>query len=73
MKETLHVEYGANTVEKKEIIAAAKKVWADVGNKNRKMKDLKKLDLYLKPEENAVYYVFNDDESGSFPLYKVEE
>lgn len=70
MKSTLNLEYGANTVESKAIIAAAKKVWVDEGNKNRKVKDLLKLDLYVKPEENAVYYVFNDDESGSFPLYE---
>ena len=69
MKSTLNVQFGGNTVEIKEIIAAAKKVWVDEGNQNRKVKDLLKLDLYVKPEENAVYYVFNDDESGSFPLY----
>lgn len=70
MKSTLNVEYGANKIESKEIIAAAKKIWVDEGNQNRKVKDLLKLDLYVKPEENAVYYVFNDDESGSFPLYE---
>ena len=69
MKSTLNVQFGGNTVESKEIIAAGKKVWVDEGNQNRKVKDLLKLDLYVKPEENAVYYVFNDDESGSFPLY----
>ena len=70
MKSTLNLEYGANTIESKAIIAAAKKVWVDEGNKDRKVKDLLKLDLYVKPEENAGYYVFNDDESGSFPLYE---
>ena len=53
-----------------EVIAKAKKVWVDAGNKDRKIKDLKTMDLYLKPEENAVYYVFNEEESGSFPLYE---
>lgn len=70
MKSTFNVEYGENKIESKAVIAAAKKIWVDEGNKNRKVKDLLKLDLYLKPEENAVYYVFNDDESGSFPLYE---
>lgn len=70
MKSTLNVQFGGNTVESKEIIATAKKIWVDEGNQNRKVKDLLKLDLYVKPEENAVYYVFNDDESGSFPLYE---
>lgn len=69
MKSTLNVEFAGKTVESKEIIAAAKKVWVDEGNKNRKVKDLAQLDLYIKPEENQVYYVFNGEESGSFPLY----
>ena len=70
MKSTFNVQFGGNQIESKAIIANAKKVWVDEGNKNRKVKDLLKLDLYVKPEENAVYYVFNDDESGSFPLFE---
>ena len=69
MKSTLNVEYGGNKIESKEIIAAAKKIWVDAENKNRKVKDLQKLDLYVKPEENKVYYVFNEEESGSFLLF----
>lgn len=70
MKSTFNVEFGANQIESKTVIANAKKIWVDEGNKNRKVKDLLKLDLYVKPEENAVYYVFNDDESGNFPLFE---
>ena len=70
MKSTFNVEFGANKIESKEVIAAAKKIWTDEGGRNRKLKDLTQLDLYVKPEENAVYYVFNDDESGSFTLYE---
>ena len=70
MKSTYNVEFAGNQIESKEVIARAKKVWVDAGNKNRKVKDLKTMDLYLKPEENAVYYVFNEEESGSFPLYE---
>ena len=68
MKSTYNVEFAGNQIESKEVIA--KKVWVDAGNKDRKIKDLKTMDLYLKPEENAVYYVFNEEESGSFPLYE---
>ena len=70
MKSTYNVEFAGNQIESKEVIARAKKVWVDAANKNRKVKDLKTMDLYLKPEENAVYYVFNEEESGSFPLYE---
>ena len=70
MKSTYNVEFAGNQIESKEVIKKKKKVWVDAGNKNRKVKDLKTMDLYLKPEENAVYYVFNEEESGSFPLYE---
>ena len=70
MKSTYNVEFAVNQIESKEVISRAKKVWLDAGKKKRKVKDLKTMDLYLKPEENAVYYVFNEEESGSFPLYE---
>ena len=70
MKSTFNVEFAGKQIESKEVIAKAKKVWVDEGNQDRKVKDLKTMDLYIKPEENAVYYVFNEDESGCFPLYE---
>ncbi len=70
MKSTFNVEFGSNQIESKAVMATAKKIWVDEGGKNRKVKDLKSMDLYVKPEENAVYYVFNGKESGSFPLYE---
>ncbi len=69
MKSTLNIEFSGNSVESKELVAAAKKIWVDAENKNRKVKDLAQLDLYVKPEEQMVYYVFNGEESGSFPLF----
>ena len=70
MKSTFNVEFAGKQIESKEVIAKAKKVWVDEGNQDRKVKDLKTMDLYIKPEENAVYYVFNEDESGCFPLFE---
>ncbi len=70
MKSTLNVEFGGNQVESKEILAKAKAVWVDADGQARKVKDLKTVDLYVKPEENAVYYVFNGEETGSFALYE---
>ncbi len=66
MKSTYNVEFAGNQIESKEVIARAKKVWVSAGNKNRKVKDLKTMDLYLKPEENAVYYVFNKKSPAAF-------
>ncbi|MDO4554831.1 MAG: DUF6465 family protein [Lachnospiraceae bacterium] len=65
MKANVYVEYQGKQVACKDILAEAKKVWVSEGNK---VKDLKNVDLYVKPEENAVYYVFNEDESGKIEL-----
>lgn len=65
MKSTFYVEYAGTQIEDKAIIAQAKAIWTQQGNK---MKDLTSLNLYVKPEENSVYYVFNDEISGQFPL-----
>lgn len=65
MKSTFYIEYAGNQVEDKAIVAQAKAIWTQQGNK---IKDLTSLNLYVKPEENAVYYVFNDEISGQFPL-----
>ena len=70
MKSTFNVEFGSNQIESKAVMATAKKIWVDEGGKNRKVKDLKSMDLYVKPEDNAVYYVFNEEETGCFPLFE---
>lgn len=61
MKTTLFVEYREKQVEDKTMIAAAKKAWANAGHK---ISDIKTLELYVKPEEEAIYYVINKTESG---------
>ena len=65
MKSTLYVEYQEKQLEEKELLAKAKKIWTDGGNK---AVDLTSLQLYLKPEENMVYCVFNDETKGEFTL-----
>ena len=65
MKMKTFVEYNGKQVEEKEIIANIKKVWVEAGNK---VGDIKTLDLYIKPEEDAVYYVINDTESDKVEL-----
>ncbi|MBD5097808.1 MAG: hypothetical protein HDT40_12615 [Lachnospiraceae bacterium] len=65
MKSAFFVEYYGKQVEEAALIKTAKAIWTKSG---KKVSDLKSLDLYVKPEENAVYYVFNNDESGSFAI-----
>lgn len=61
MKTTLFVEYGEKQVQDKTMIAAAKKAWTNAGHK---VADIKTIELYAKPEEAAVYYVINKEETG---------
>lgn len=61
MKTSIVVEYQGRQVEEKEMVAAVKKAWTSAGHK---IGDIKKMTLYVKPEENAVYYVINDKETG---------
>lgn len=61
IKTTLFVEYYGKQVEDKTMIAAAKKAWTNTGHK---VADIKTIELYVKPEEAAVYYVINKTETG---------
>lgn len=56
------VEYYGKQVEEKDIIARVKKAWTKSG---KKVGVIKEMDLYIKPEENAVYYVINGTETGA--------
>lgn len=65
MKTSVFMEYGGLQVEEKEVIAKIKEIWVSEGNK---IKDIKELKLYLKPDEFTAYYVINDDISGKINL-----
>lgn len=60
-KKTLFVQYNGKQVEEKDIVASVKKAWTDAGNK---VGEIKTMEVYVKPEEDAVYYVINETESG---------
>ena len=55
------VQYQGKQVEEKEIIGNVKKAWTKTGGKVR---DIKSIDLYIKPEEDKVYYVINGTDTG---------
>lgn len=63
MKESMFVEFQGRKIEQKQLVKAAKDLWAEQGNK---VKDLKTLELYYKPEEGMCYYVINGDITGGF-------
>ena len=56
------VEYYGKQVEEKDMIASVKKAWTKSG---RKVGEIKTIDLYIKPEEGAVYYVINGIDTGA--------
>jgi hypothetical protein len=63
MKSTLYVEYQGNKTKTDEFVTEIKKLWIEAGNK---VKDIKNIEIYYKPEENKCYFVVNEDFSGSF-------
>jgi hypothetical protein len=67
MKSNVYVEFQGKQTLTTDVVAAVKKQWSAAGNK---IKDIATLDLYVKPEENAVYYVINgeDGTTGSISL-----
>ena len=67
IKVNAFVEYYGKQVEEKTVIANVKKAWTKSG---KKVGDIKTLDLYIKPEENAAYYVINGTNAGSVALYQ---
>ena len=65
MKSTFYLEYYGKQIDEASLIKEAKAIWTKGG---KKVSELKSLDVYIKPEENMAYYVFNEDETGSFPI-----
>lgn len=65
MKSNLYVEFGERQLAEKDIVAKAKAAWKKDG---RKLSELTSLNLYVKPEENTTYCVFNDDIKAEFSL-----
>ena len=59
------LQYGEKEVNTKEMIAAVKKEWT---KSKHKVADIKSIELYVKPEDYAVYYVINGDTTGKIWL-----
>ena len=65
MKTNVTVEYAGNQYEEKDIVQKIKEAWVADG---KKIKDIQILNLYIKPEEAAAYYVINEGETGKIAL-----
>ena len=60
------LQYDEKSYTKEALEKIAKDVW--VYDYDKKASELKKVELYVKPFESKVYYVFNDDITGSFDI-----
>lgn len=64
-KTSIVIEYADKKIEAKKVIATATKAYKKVN----KGEVIKKVEVYIKPEENVAYYVVNGKASDD---YKVE-
>lgn len=69
MKTNVYVEFYGEQIKESALIDEAKKIWVESG---KKAADLKKIELYIKPEDDRVYFVFNGDVTGSFAIINTQ-
>ena len=63
---TISVQFAGKSYTNEELVQIAKDVWQY--DLKREEKDLQTVELYVKPEESTVYYVFNGTEDGCFGI-----
>jgi hypothetical protein len=66
IKTNIVLQYGSESTTREELVQKAKDAYLNATGK--KASDIKSLDLYVKPEENKVYYVVNNSETGDYDL-----
>ena len=63
-KATVVLQYGGREILAKDVLAEATKAF----KKGNRGVDIKTIKVYVKPEENAAYYVVNEDLGGKIDL-----
>ncbi len=66
IKEEVYLQYFGKEVSKDDLMKQVKAIWTK--QMKHKVSEMKTVTLYLKPEENKVYYVINGEESGSLEI-----
>ena len=64
LKSEISVQFGGKSYSQEDLLNIAKDVWKY--DLKQKAADLTSVELYVKPEENMVYYVMNKEITGSF-------
>lgn len=65
MKYVCFIQHDGMNVNLKDIEGRVRSIWREKGNL---MKDISRLELYVKPEEKRVYFVINEIFTGSVSL-----
>ncbi|MBQ7583497.1 MAG: hypothetical protein IJT24_02700 [Lachnospiraceae bacterium] len=65
MKSELTIQFAGKDSKESDLIARAKDAFKEAGNK---ASDIKKVELYVQPENDVVYFVVNDDFKGEFQI-----
>lgn len=66
VKANVNVQFAGKEYTTEKLVEIAKDVWQyDLGND---VADFKSVELYVKPEESSVYYVINEEVTGSFAI-----
>ena len=60
------IQFADKSYTSEDLANIANDVW--VYDYNKKASELKEVQLYVKPEESKVYYVFNDEIQGDFNI-----
>lgn len=66
VKATFNLQFAGKSYTTEDLVNIAKDVWKY--DLNQKAGDFKTVELYVKPEENVVYYVINGDVTGNFGI-----
>ena len=66
VKTEIAVQFAGKSYTQDDLVKIAKDVWKF--DLKQKAADLVSVELYVKPEESMVYYVFNGTECGSFAI-----
>jgi len=64
-KEEVFVQYGNYEVRTRDIVDRAK---SDYISKGHSQKDIKEIQIYIKPADNAAYYVVNNTDTGKLEV-----
>ena len=65
-KTILHVQFSGKSYAQEDLVKIAQDVWKY--DLKQKVRELSSIELYVKPEENKVYYVMNQNFTGSFDI-----